>query len=744
MSELATVQSSQGERRSDSIPQISIIIPTRNESENVRPLLNRLAETLSDFAIEAIFVDDSDDDTAEVITSIIDQFPFSIRLIVRPGPDRNGLSGAVVEGFAAAVGEWVCVMDADLQHPPETIPAMWKQAQKTGADIVVGSRSGDLFGPFGLSQLRSLNSKILTIIARTLFPRRLKNVADPLTGLFLVRRSGVDVDALRPDGFKILLEILVRHPGLQVSEVNFQFAPRYSGESKADVREGGRFFRHLIILRSTANPHLGRFIVVLISSLIGNAALFMALTGWIHSSPNLSAFLTAELVWLAIFIALEFWVFSEQEKEGRRRRFWGYFLQIQAGIFVIYLPVFFILTTFAGVSPMIANLAAFILVGLVRYLLSEQWVWTRSAIAWQAQSYFYNLHDLLRIESQVPLRELEDFKTGGLPADIHIRVDRQGTPTHLAGGISYDDQLGRFGFGITVLPGEFTQVVVSPLLEHSPDFLYTNIIEPILRWRLVKRGYAMVKAACVAKDKQAILIIGDQDLGFIVSELCENYNYAFLADDLTIVDQEGRVYSYTKPLTVNRLMLNESNLVLGLNERLALGAQKLLYTPFVRQVGLWLSDQDLPAATFNTYLQRFVPQPKQHLQLLFPGTILEDEAELKEIIWVVKLSEEEVPASDITGRLQLSETVAAFQPHPLLAQKLRSWGNEDLILKEQKIIEQAVGDLPVQYIDAGSEAWWMLIGSGSSDNQSAPILAPSAQDRSPFQLPDSRGDQNIS
>jgi dolichol-phosphate mannosyltransferase len=743
MSELSDPKSSHGERRSDSIPKISIIIPTRNESENIRPLLVRLAETLSDFAIETIFVDDSDDGTPEVIASLQDQFPFAIRLIIRPVPDRNGLSGAVVEGFTAARGEWVCVMDADLQHPPETIPAMMEQAQKTGADIVVGSRSGDFFGPFGLSRLRSLNSKILTIIARTLFPRRLKNVADPLTGLFLVRRAGVDVDAMRPDGFKILLEILVRNPGLQVSEVNFQFAPRYSGESKADVREGGRFFRHLIILRSTANPHLGRFLVVVILSFLGNTALFISLTSWLHLSPNLSALLTAEIIWFVFFFALEFWVYSDQDYSGWKRRFWGYFLLTQLGVFAVYFPGFILFNTFLGMNPSVANIIAFILVALFRYLLSEHWVWTRSAIAWQAQSYHYNLHDLLRIESQVPLRELEDFQTTVEPAEIHIRVDRQGTPTHLVGGISYDDQLGRFGFGITVLPGDYTQVVVSPLLENSPEFLFTNIIEPILRWRLVKKGYAMVKAACVAKNEQAILIIGDQDLGYVVSELCEKFNYEFLADDLTIVNRAGRVYSYTKPLTVNRLMLNESKSILGLKERLALSAQKLLYTPFIRQVGLWLSARHLPAATFNTYLQRFVPQPKQHLQLLFPGTVLGDAAELKEVFWVIDLSEMEIPPPDIIDSLQLSETVAAFQPHPLLAKKLRYWGDEDLVLKEQKVIDQAVGNLPVHYLDPGSEEWWLLIESGNSDHLFDSNPAQTVPDQTAIQLPDSRGEQNI-
>ena len=189
MSELSDMEAGQFDLTPQSTSQISIIIPTRNESENIGPLLARLVDTLPNDDIEIVFVDDSTDNTAEVIAATADRCPFAVRLIARTPPQKEMvLSGAVVDGFAAAHGEWVCVMDADLQHPPETITRMWEQAQKTGADIVVGSRSGDLFGPHGLSRLRSLNSKMLTIVARTLFPRRLKNVSDPLTGLFLVRR----------------------------------------------------------------------------------------------------------------------------------------------------------------------------------------------------------------------------------------------------------------------------------------------------------------------------------------------------------------------------------------------------------------------------------------------------------------------------------------------------------------------------------------------------------------------------
>ena len=84
-------------------------------------------------------------------------------------------------------------------------------------------------------------SRSTTTAARMLFPRRLRGVTDPMSGFFLVRREALDLDALRPRGFKILLEILVRHPGLRAAEVSFTFGERHAGRSKASIREALRY-----------------------------------------------------------------------------------------------------------------------------------------------------------------------------------------------------------------------------------------------------------------------------------------------------------------------------------------------------------------------------------------------------------------------------------------------------------------------------------------------------------------------
>ena len=701
--------------------QITIIIPTRNEAENIAPLLEKLGIVAQHLDIEILFVDDSTDDTPQVLSRLAAESPLLIRLLVRPPAKRNGLSGAVVDGLRMAQAEWVCVMDADLQHPPELIPLLWAQAQRTGADLVVGSRRGDMVGPLGLTRRRSLTSKALTILARMLFPRTLKNVSDPLTGLFLVRRLAVPVDVLRPDGFKILLEILVRCPALHVSEIQFDFAPRHEGESKADFREGVRFFRHLVRLRVTVNPHLARFVIVVFLGVVFNSLLLWALVEKFQFQPLAASVFAVELFFLWVQIGFQYWVFRDQEQADLRRGFWASFLASQLFVILIYLPILLILTAFGPGHYLIINLIAMMLVGLIRYGLSEQWIWTKGSMIWQHQSYYYSIHNILNVESQVPLVELQYFQTdSALEAiDIQIRLDRQGTPSRLPGGISYDEHLGRFGFGLTVLPGEFTQVIVSPLLERSPNFLFTNVVEPVLRWGFVRKDFALVKAAGVSQGGSAILIHAPDDIGKAVTFLCRQQGCDFMADDLVILDKGGQLFCYPKPVTILTDMVQDKPDSVSLRNRIVLMVRRSLYTRFTRQIGLWLSARDLPAATVNTYLQWLVPQPKQMLGQVLTGVQYADRARIERAIVIMSLDNKPVEQdimADLIDNLQQNEEMNSFQPHPLLAQKLRTWHGEDLLKKERAVITMGLQKASHECIGTGNGNWWLELDKENQNN----------------------------
>ena len=232
---------------------VSLIVPTRNEAGNVSELLVRLGRLPAGVLREVIFVDDSDDDTPAAIAYLAGSVDFPVAVVHRePGQRIGGLSGAVVEGFRRAGGQWLAVMDADLQHPPEVLGDLYATGESAGADIVCATRNVSGGGRDGLGAARDVVSRSFAAFARRAFPRRLHGVSDPMSGFFLVRRSAVDVEALKPTGFKILLEILVRTPGLRRAEVGYEFAPRHAGDSKASLRQGVTYLRHLARLRLAA------------------------------------------------------------------------------------------------------------------------------------------------------------------------------------------------------------------------------------------------------------------------------------------------------------------------------------------------------------------------------------------------------------------------------------------------------------------------------------------------------------
>src|SRR5215211_3975352 len=122
---------------------VSVIVPTRNEAGNIEPLLARISKAMKGIPTEVIFVDDSTDDTLEVIRDLMGWFPVHVDVIARPLERRkNGLGGAVVEGMARARAPWVCVMDADLQHPPEVIGRLAAKARDGRVDLIAASRFG--------------------------------------------------------------------------------------------------------------------------------------------------------------------------------------------------------------------------------------------------------------------------------------------------------------------------------------------------------------------------------------------------------------------------------------------------------------------------------------------------------------------------------------------------------------------------------------------------------------------------
>lgn len=220
--------------------KISVVIPTYNERENLPELVERLSRALQGYEYEIVIVDDdSPDKTWGLAEELARKYP--IKVIRRT--KEKGLSSAVIRGFKEASGDVFVVMDADLQHPPEKVPELI-EAIKRGADIAIASR----YVPGGAVKnwywYRKLISKGAIMIGRVALPR-IRNVKDPVSGFFALRREVVEGVELNPVGFKILMEILVKGHYNNVREVPFTFGLRKAGESKLGSRTIVNYLRHI-------------------------------------------------------------------------------------------------------------------------------------------------------------------------------------------------------------------------------------------------------------------------------------------------------------------------------------------------------------------------------------------------------------------------------------------------------------------------------------------------------------------
>ncbi|GAA2551122.1 MULTISPECIES: glycosyltransferase family 2 protein [Streptomyces] len=358
---------------------VTIVVPTFNESANVRQLLHQITESVpARLPCEVVFVDDSTDDTPDVIREAAQDCPFPVTVLHRDEA-VGGLGGAVVEGIKAASSDWVVVMDGDCQHPPSLVPELVATGERANAGLVVASRYIEGGSRAGLAgSYRVAVSRGATWLTKALFPRRLHGISDPMSGFFAVRRSAVTADVLKPLGYKILLELAVRSRPRTVTEVPFVFQDRFAGESKSTAKEGTRFLRHLAGLR-TQSP-LARMVVF---GLIG-------LTGFVPNLAALWALTEAGLHYLPAEIAANqfgvAWNFLLIEKllfrERRRHRHWAdrtaRFALLANADLVLRLPLIALLVGRFDMAALPATALALVITFVLRFVGTEALVYLPS------------------------------------------------------------------------------------------------------------------------------------------------------------------------------------------------------------------------------------------------------------------------------------------------------------------------------------------------------------------------------
>lgn len=253
-------------------PELTLVVPTFNEQQNIEPLLSKLDAVLRDARWEIIFVDDDSTDGTPLQIEESARGRPNVRLIRRIG--RRGLSTAVIEGALSSMAQFIAVMDADMQHDERVLPAMLTTLRTGNYDLLVGTRysNGGSIGQW--SRDRAQMSMIATRVAQMITG---VSLSDPMSGFFMITRAALDraIRRLSGQGFKILLDIATSaQPPLRIAEQPYEFKSREFGESKLDALVAIEFGTLLL------DKLIGRWIPVrfLLFVAVGTAGLVVHMT----------------------------------------------------------------------------------------------------------------------------------------------------------------------------------------------------------------------------------------------------------------------------------------------------------------------------------------------------------------------------------------------------------------------------------------------------------------------------------
>jgi dolichol-phosphate mannosyltransferase len=356
------------------VPELSVVVPAYAERDNIAPLLGALEQALAGIDWETIVVvDDAFDGTEDVVRERA-QRDSRVRIVHRIG--RRGLASACVEGMLASSAPYLAVIDADLQHDEKLLPALLDKVRGDGVDIVVASRYMEGGSTGDLASERVRISRVASALSQVLC----KNLTDPMSGFFILRRSFLErvVRRLYGRGFKILLDLVAAGRGeARVAELPYRMRSRQHGESKLGARVIAEFFM-LILYHLTGRLLPARFFLFGAVGVTGvGVHLAMLSAAYRVTGGNFFAS-QAIATWAAMtsnFFLNNIFTYGDQRLRGRRlwRGLASFYVACGIGAFI----------NLAVAEWLFLQSAAYWVAGLVGALVAALWnFFTTASFTW--------------------------------------------------------------------------------------------------------------------------------------------------------------------------------------------------------------------------------------------------------------------------------------------------------------------------------------------------------------------------
>jgi dolichol-phosphate mannosyltransferase len=480
-----------------------------------------------------------------------------------------------------------------------------------------------------------------------------------------------------------------------------------------------------------------RFAAVGVTGIGVNEALFIVFASAMGIPYLLAAVVATQGSTTWNFILLERWALAGRARGPLLRRYLAY-AAVNNGALLLRLPLLWLLATGISLDSHVANLITLGVLFAVRFSVADRWIWAAMpavaevvaqdggpgipvmAATRPAARYRYDVAGIVRLHSDAELPELAHFRTEAVgDPDIVVRIGLVGgrprrrirfTPSPER--LTYAEHLGPLGANFEIELGSPIQVVATPLLALSRHVLYTNVIEALLRFTLVERGYVLLHSGCVAKDGRATLLSAQTDTGktSTVIRLVRDFGYEFLSDDMTIVHPGGLAISFPKPMTLSyHTMSTIAGARLGAGQRAKLAIQSRVHSKSGRSIGRSLGERNIPIMAINSATQIAVPPPKYHITKLLGCEVL-PQARIERVVFIERGSDirETMPlAAAVDLLIENTDDAYGFPPFATLAPHLRMGGAdyEELRLRERALLAQAIGGSAIWRLRVPGHAW---------------------------------------
>jgi dolichol-phosphate mannosyltransferase len=516
-------------------------------------------------------------------------------------------------------------------------------------------------------------------------------------------------------------------------------------ENATDATRWHRRPRVRRLLRALLSP--SRFALVGILGIVVNQTVLYGLTDGLHVHYLVSAVVASQFSTLNNFVLTETWVFRGRELGGHVLFRYLTFNVLNVATLFVRIPVLYLLTDLGGFHYLLSNLVAIALTFGVRYLVADNWIWAGRDRRDQQPvegAYQYDVHGFVRIRSAVHLPELAAFNVGhSVEPDIVIRRRLVGGRPRLRvsveereGQIAYREHLGLLSAAFNLRTGGRTggpiELDANWLLAWSHHVLYTNMIEPVLRFLLVARGYVLLHCAAVDAERGAIVMSAQTDTGktSTVLRLLMRRSWGFISDDMAIVGPGGQIFSYPKPLTLSSHTMSAVNdQRLPPADRFMLAIRSRIHSREGRSMGHALGRLNVPIVTINAWVQLLVPPPKYHVHSLVDCD-LTDRAPIDSVILMERgtpLAEEPGLQDTLDVLLANTDDAYTFPPFaafsPLLV--IDGLDHDALRSRERALLEAAIAKVWRVRVRVVGHNWSELIPTLVERHRpELPVLSP--------------------